>query len=79
MKLEQINCDVAKEFLTILSYCDSSILKAIPKEVLEKINSLAADSLKDFYVNKNKTLNDQNMSKQCKELIRLIYFTYIKK
>lgn len=77
MMEEQFNPDIAKEFLTVLAYCDNLFLSSIPGNVLKKLNNLAADSLKEFYVDKNKSLIEQDISDECKDLLVLMYFTYM--
>lgn len=74
---ENFNPDLAKEFLTVLAYCDNSFLSKIPGKFLKKLNDLAADSLKDFYIDKNKTLIEQDLSDECQDLIALVYFMYM--
>ncbi len=72
---EQRN-DVAKEVMTILAYCDSDFIKNIPQEIFSVLNSMAGDSLKDFYVLKDKSLLEQNVSNECKEIISVLYSTF---
>jgi len=77
MMEEVVNSDVAKEFLIVLSYCDNSFVSNIPDYIIKKLSDLAADSLKDFYIDKNKGLMEQNISNECKELIGMMYFMYM--
>lgn len=77
MNINHINKDVAKEFITIVSYCDEVFIENIPKIILQKLNTLAADSVKDFYVDKNKSLMKQDISDECENLISKFYFTYM--
>lgn len=72
--VENISSDVAKEFLTFLSFMDEDTIKNIPSNFLKSFNDLAANSTKEFYIDKNKNLNEQNMSEECKDLLGLIYF-----
>ena len=72
-----VSCDVAKELLMILSYCDNTFIEKIPKEVLIKVNNLAADSNKEFYIKKGKTLKDQDLSNECKDILSELYFLYM--
>lgn len=76
MMEEKLNSDLAKELLTIISYCEDTFINNIPSYVIEKISDYAADSEKDFYVDKNKSLSNQNISEDCKNLLSLLYFTY---
>ena len=73
---DTITNDVAKELFTLLSYCDNDLIDNIPKDLLEKITSLAADSSKEFYIDKDKDLSEQNISEDCKDLLSLIYYMY---
>lgn len=73
----QLSSDVAKEFLTILAYCDNSFLEKIPNQIVKKMNDLAADSLKDFYIDVNKPLTEQKISEECKDLLSLFYYMYM--
>lgn len=77
MKEEQFNSDLAKEFLAVISFCDSSVLNKLPDDLLKKISDLAADSTKDFYLDKNKKLDEQNITEECKDLIGTIFFMYL--
>lgn len=74
---EKFNSDVAKEFLTMLSYCDNSLIDKIPKEVITAITDIAADSEKDFYVEESKSLLEQKISPECRDMLGLMYFIYV--
>lgn len=69
--------DISKETLTFLSFFDSNIIKKIPDNLFSKLCNLAADSKKDFYIDKNKKFKDQKISEECKDLLSLIYYDYI--
>ena len=77
MMEEKLNSDLAKELLVVISYCEEDFLNNIPEYVLKKLSDFAADSQKDYYVDKNKSLSEQNISEECKNLLALIYFTYM--
>ena len=72
-----VNCDVAKEVITVLSYCDDSFVDKIPDYILKKLNDLAADSLKEVYIDKGKSLMEQNISNECKDLLGMLFFEYM--
>jgi len=74
---EVVNSDVAKELLVVLSYCDNEFIKRIPNEVLIKINDMAADSNKSFYIDESKNLEEQSLSWECRELLSELYFRYM--
>ena len=71
------NCDVAKEVFVVLSYFDNQFIEKIPKDVLLEITDMASESNKEIYVEANKSLNEQNISLDCKEAIGILYFLYV--
>ncbi len=75
--MEELNKDVAKEFLMLASYFEEELLKKIPDELFQKLNDIAADSDKEYYVLEDKSLNEQNISEECKDLIALINYLYL--
>lgn len=74
--MEQIQ-DTCKQVLTVLAFFEKSILKKIPSKAFINLNNLAADSKKDYYIDKRKDLLGQNISEEAKDLIALLYYTYI--
>jgi len=74
---EKFSNDVYKELLTILSYCDNSLINKIPKNVIKEITDYAADSNKEYYVDKNKSLMEQDITDECKSLLGIMYFMYM--
>lgn len=76
MEKIQYNNDLFKEALTVLAYLDNNIIEKIPTHVFEKLKELAADSKKDFYIDTEKGLAEQNISEECKDLISLIYYDF---
>ena len=77
MMEEVADKDIAKELLTALSYCDYSVLSKLPNEVLTNLSNIAADSNKDYYFDKTKSLIDQSISEECKDLLSILYYTFI--
>jgi len=75
-QIQEIN-DVCKEVLTILSLFSDDLIKRIPDKVLKNLSELAADSKSNFYFDKEKRLEEQNISEKGKDLISLIYYDYI--
>lgn len=71
------NNDVFKETLTILAFFDNDLLEKIPTKVLKKLNDLAANSKAEFFIDKKKSLYEQNISEEAKDLIALLYYNYI--
>ncbi len=74
---EKFSNDIYKELLTILSYCENSLINNIPKGVIQEITDYAADSNKEYYVDKNKSLMEQEISDECKSLLGIMYFMYV--
>lgn len=72
-----INNDIAKEVLTIIYYSDKEIQDNIPDDVLKKLTILAADSNKDVYIEKDKSLNEQNLSKESLDYFSALYYLYV--
>jgi len=77
ISINKLTPDISKELLTVLSFCEDEILDNIPSQLMKKINELASYSNKDFYINKNKLLKEQELSEECKELLTDIYNSYI--
>lgn len=68
---------ISKEVLTILAYCDESIIRKIPSSFFKELVEYAADSKEDCFIDPNKTLDKQNISEKSKDLLALIYYSYI--
>lgn len=75
-KIQEIN-DVCKEVITILGFFNIDIIEKIPSKILKKLNELAADSELNYYIDKEKHLIDQDISEKGKDLIALLYYSYI--
>ena len=71
---ELLDKDVAKELLTILAYCEEDFRKLIYPKFIAHLTTLAADSTKEFYIEKNKSLSEQNLSEECKNWLSLLYY-----
>lgn len=72
-----LNNDIAKEVLTIIYYSDKEIQDNIPDDVLKKLTILAADSNKNVYIEKDKSLNEQNLSKESLDYFSALYYLYV--
>lgn len=72
-----VSSDVCKETIMVLSYCEDSFVDKLPDYVLRELNNRAADSENNFYVDTNKSLDEQCLSDECKDLLGELYFTYI--
>lgn len=74
--IREIN-DVCKEVLTILAYFNVELIEKIPDKVFKKLKEQAKDSKADFYIDTEKSLDEQNISEECKDLIALLYYNYV--
>ena len=74
--MKEIN-DVYKEVLAVLSCCNSDVIEKIPSKVFKKLTELAADSDKNYYIDSQKSLAEQDISEECKDLLSIIYYTYM--
>ncbi len=70
-------CDIYKEVLTYIAYFDEELLSSIPSQVLQKLNEQAAESHQDFYITPNEPLERQNISKEAKDLLAMIFYNYV--
>ena len=77
INIDKLTPDTSKELLTVLSFCEEEILDNIPNQTIQKLNELASFSKKDYFINKNKLLKDQELSEECKDLLVDIYNSYI--
>lgn len=75
--MEELSSDVAKEFLIVSSYFDDELLKKIPDEIMQILVESAADSNKNFYIEEGKSLMEQDITEECKDLIALIDYLYV--
>lgn len=75
-KIQEKN-DVFKEVLTILAYFNDELIEKIPAKVLKRLKELSADSKANFHINPEKKLEEQDISEESKDLIALIYYSYI--
>lgn len=69
--------DISKETLTFLSFFDNKMIEKIPSHTISKLCNEAADSKLDFYIDVNKSFEEQKISEKSKDLISLIYYDYI--
>ena len=73
----KLDNDIAKEVLMVLAFSDSEITNKIPTEEYNKLLNLAADSKKDVYLDKDKSLNDLNISEDAKNYLSILYEKYL--
>lgn len=71
--------DVAKETVYILHYFDPNFVSKIPNNVLSGLRDLAKKSSNaiNTRIDKNKKLNEQNILEETKDLLSLLYYSYI--
>ena len=69
--------DIAKETIEVLNYFDFDFISKISSNFLNKLKELSKNSNIIVKVDENKKLKEQNISKESKELIALIYYDYI--
>ena len=74
---DQISYDVAKELITVLSFCDNSIVDSIPDDVFIKLRNLAAFSKNDYFIDVTKSLSEQALSDECRSLISALCCMYM--
>ena len=77
MEKVQTISDISKETLTFLAFFENDMIEKIPAKVITRLCEEAADSDLDFYINPNKSFNEQQISEKSKDLISLIYYDYI--
>lgn len=76
MEQVEIN-DIAKETICVLKYFDSSFNSKIPNNFLNLLRQLAQKSSVIIKIDKEKNLKEQDISEECKDLISLMYYSYI--
>lgn len=74
---EKISSDLAKESLMVLSFWNEDMIAKVDDEFLQRLGEIAADSNKEFYFDKNKSLDEQNISNDCRDFITMVYYWYI--
>ena len=69
--------DIAKEVNTVLQYADFNIISKIPDKFLYTLEKVAQKSNKEVTIDLNKELTEQDISEESKDLIALIYYSYL--
>ena len=77
MEKIQESKEICKEVLTILSCFDEEIISKMPDSILHELMYVAADSDVEYYIDIDKSLEEQDISEESKNLISLIYYSYI--
>lgn len=68
---------ISKEVLTVLSYWDKDIINKIPNSLIKELVNYVADSETKCVINPKKRLEEQNISEESKDLIALMYYSFI--
>lgn len=69
--------NVSKETLEVLKYFDSAFISKIPESFLRAMKDLASKAIIDVKIDTTKSLKDQSISEDCKDMIALIYYNYV--
>ncbi len=69
--------NVFKETLEVLKHFDSEFLSKIPNEFLNAMKEFASKSTITVNIDTSKNLIEQDISEECKEMISLIFYSYI--
>ena len=77
MEKIQESKETCQELLAILACCDKEIIEKIPASFLQEVMNIAGDSNSEYYLEGNKALDEQKISDECKNLIGLMYYSYI--
>ena len=77
MEDNQVMFDVAKETTEILKYFNYNFVSKISSDFLKQLKELAKYSDKTVIIDKNKSLKDQKILSQTKDLISILYYKYI--
>jgi len=70
-------CDVANEVVTVFNYTDEKLLENLPKEILKYLQITAKQSEKECNLEYGKSLSEQNISEESKNLIALLFGLYM--
>lgn len=74
--MENMN-KIAKEVLVTLKYFDNDVVVKISKEFLNFLRGLALEYNDEVYIDTKLDLESQNISEKSKNLLALIYYSYI--
>lgn len=69
--------DIANETLVVIEHFEFNLIKQIPQRIINYLKELAIESKKNYKIDKNKSLANQDISEQSKDLISYIYYSYI--
>ena len=69
--------NIANETLVVIEHFEFNLIKQIPQRVINYLKELAIQSKKKYKIDVNKSLTNQDISEQSKDLISYIYYNYI--
>ena len=69
--------NIAKETLAILKFFSKSFISKIPKHTIDELEQLSKNSNIIINIDKNKSLREQHILSGTKDMIALIYYSYI--
>ena len=73
---QEIN-DIAKETIYVLKNFNPTFTSKISKRILKDLEELAKTKKKEVKIDKTKSLKDQNILPETKDMIALLYYNYI--
>lgn len=74
---QQEICDIARETIYVLSNFEPAFVAKISKRVLNDLKQLAYKSNKIVSIDKTKSLNEQNIMPETRDMIAVLYYNYI--
>ena len=77
MAEQQEICDIARETIYVLSNFEPAFVAKISKRVLNDLKQLAYKSNKIVSIDKTKSLNEQNIMPETRDMIAVLYYNYI--
>ncbi len=73
----ELDNDSCKEVLLILAFCNKDIVNNIPDEIYRELVDKAALSEKEVKIDKNKKIDEQEISKDSIDYLTYLYVNYI--
>lgn len=69
--------NIAKETVYVLEYFDSEFIAKIPSDFVNNLKKIAKESDITIKIDRNKKLKEQSLLEGTKDLIALIYYSYV--
>ena len=69
--------DVFKEVYSVLTFSDQAITDKIPTEIYQDILERAANSTLEPKIDMDKSLLEQDISQEGKDLLSLLYYSFV--